>query len=155
MKYHFETSNNLQLMAGTGKLIDLIELNPQYSKNCTELYGKLLTIFGQPAYTTKSVENAYCYVIIAKDENGSCHTLSVYEGSSGPAIGGPKSAYDAAQELKNYIVNSDATPADYEYEGYYFDTSSKIRRGIIGGEVFYSEVEMSAEEFEQAYKEVY
>ena len=153
MKYSFNAISDLKKMPITGKLMNILELNPSYSEDTTKLFGQLLTAFGEPAYTTKSLEDAYCYIIIALGEDGSEHVLSVYEGSSGPAIGAENSADDAAQELIKHIRNVPAM--DYEYEGYYFDGPTKICRGIKNGEVFYSEVEMSFEEYEQAYKEVY
>ena len=90
---------------------------------------------------------------MAIDECGSEHMLSVYEGPSGPAIGGPQTAHDAAKELIRHIKN--AIPADYEYEGYYFDTSSKIRRGVLNGQPFCVEIKMTTDEHKKAYKKVY
>jgi len=153
MKYTFKASNNLKLLPPAGKLMNIIDFNSNYSEETAKLYGQLFEIFGEPAERSKCIENAYIYVIAAKDEAGSEHMLSVYEGPSGPAIGGSYDAYDAALELIRYIKN--AKPADYEYEGYYFDTSSKIRRGVLNGQPFYSEIIMTADEYEKAYKEVY
>ena len=155
MNYSFKTSKNQDAISGTSKLMNILEsANPNYCEAVTELYGKLLTAFGEPVYTTKSLEDAYCYVIIAKGDSE--HILSIYEGSSGPAIGGKdSSSYDAARELIKYIKGMQ--PMDHEYEGYYFDGPTKIHRGIVNGKIFCSEVEISfeSEEYKQAYKEVY
>jgi len=153
MKHTFKASNDLKHLPFFGKLMNVIDLNSNYSEEATKFYGQLLEIFGKPAESSKCLENAYIYVINAKDEYGNEHILSVYEGPSGPAIGGSHTAYDAALELIIYIKN--VKPADYEYEGYYFDTSSKIRRGVLNGRPFYSEIKMTADEHEKAYKEVY
>ena len=135
MNYSFEASNNVELIALTGKLMNIVELaNPHYSEAVTELYGKLLAVFGEPAETSKSLESAYLYVVTAKGEDGSDYVLSVYEGPTGPAIGGKKMACEAAQELKKYIES--AQPMDYEYEGYYFDGPTKVHRGVANGKAF-------------------
>ena len=155
MNYTFEASKDINLIALTSNLMNIIMIDQRYNKAATELYGRLLTAFGEPVETSKSLENAYTYVILAKCEDGNKHVLSVYEGPSGPAIGGNKNAMDAAQALKKHILN--AMPADYEYKGYYLDGPTKIHRGIKNGEVFYSEVPMDFddEEYKQAYKEMY
>ena len=153
MEYSFKASNDLKKMPLTGKLMNIVDFSPGYSEAVAKLHGQLLAVFGEAAYTTKSLENVYCYIIIATGEDGSEHILSLYEGPSGPAIGGENSADDAAKALIKHIKS--VQPMDYEYEGYYFDGPTKVHRGIKNGEVFYSEVEMSLEEFDQAYKEVY
>ena len=153
MKYSFKAINDVKRIPLAGKLINIVDISPEYSKDSTEVYGRLLAAFGQPAYTTMDLEDAYCYVITATDASGNEHVLNVYDGPSGPAIGGEYSALDAAEQLRQYI--STFAPADYEYEGYYFDGPTKVRRGIANGEVFYSEVEISDEEYGQAYKLVY
>ena len=152
MTYSFEISNDLNRIVSAGKLINIIErFGPQYSRDTTKVFGQLLAIFGDPIYVTKNMEDAYSYVIIAKDENDIEHVLNVYEGSTGPAIGGYESSLDAAQQLAEQIRS--AQPMDYEYEGYYFDGPTKIHKGVTNGEVFYSEVEISDDEFRQAYNE--
>ena len=154
MNYSFKVSNDLKRIAFTSKLINIItDFGPQYSTDTTKVFGQLLTIFGEPAYITKDLEDEYCYVIIATDEHGKEHALNVYSGATGPAIGGYDSSLDAAQELAKQIRS--AQPMDYEYEGYYFDGPTKIRRGIAKGEVFFSEVEINDNEVERAYKEIY
>ena len=155
MKYTFEVSNDMSRVPYTGKLINILELTPQYSEDATELHGKLLAVFGEPAYTTNNLENVYEYIIVAKGEDGSEHVLSVYEGASGPAIGGENSALEAANELKRHIRS--AKPMDYEYRGFYFDGPTKIHRGVFNGKLFFSEVEVADddEEYVQALKEAY
>ena len=56
--------------------------------------------------------------------------LEVYEGSSGPAIGGLNNAesLQAAETLKKLIEESEEL-VDYQYEGYYLDLDSKIHYG--------------------------
>lgn len=55
----------------------------------------------------------------------------MYEGSSGPAIGGLNNAesLQAAETLKKLIEESEEV-ADYQYEGYYQDLDLKISMGI-------------------------
>ena len=66
--------------------------------------------------------------------------LEVYEGSSGPAIGGLNNAesLQAAETLKKLIEESEEV-ADYQYEGYYLDLDSKITMGIKDGVPYYNE----------------
>ena len=140
---------------GTSQLLSFFNFTPDYSLKCAGLYGKLLALFHAPLYVTKDVENAYCFVIIANDNAGNEHALSVYSGPSGPAIGGLQSANEAANALWHYIMNADVQPLDYEYEGYYMDALSKIHEGVKAGVPFYTETEMDDDEVEQANKELY
>ena len=153
MIYSFETSNDVSLIAPSGKLLNIVEISASYNDDVTILYGQLLATFGEPAYMTQNLEDAYGYVIIARDEAGNEHVLNVYEGPSGPAIGGEESALVAAHELVSRIRK--AHPNDFEYEGYYLDGPSKVHRGIKNGKAFFSEIELTDDEYEQAYKKLY
>ena len=152
MEYSFEAINDLQKIDYTGKLMDILDLSPQYVEETTKLHGKVLALFGEPPHSTKSLEDVYCYVICAKDKDGNEEYFSVYEGSSGPAIGGTGSD-EVALELKEKILN--AQPVDYDYEGYYFDGPTLVKRGVKNGEAYCSEEEISFDECEEAYKEIY
>ena len=131
----------------------IIDFSPTYNNDVIKLQGQLIALFGAPSYTSKDLEDAYCYILEAAGSDGDEHVISVYDGSSGPAIGGSRNALKAAQYLKELL--KDITPSDYDYEGYYFDTSTIIRRGIVGGKIFYTEKEISFEESQKVYEELY
>ena len=155
MEYSFETSKNLNLIAGTSK-IDNILLWPHSDDDMVKVQGQLLKLFGEPIYITPNLENAYIYVIVASDNTGKQFILSVYCGPSGPAIGGDKKIegiQNVVERLKQYIQQ--AEPVDFEYVGYYLDTGSKITYEIKNGIISYSSVQIKGEELEKAHKLVY
>ena len=155
MDYTFELSNDVDLMIGTSRILNMVEIGPDMSEDSVKVQGQLLTLFGEPVYTTKDLENAYAYVIVAKT-GGKEFVLTAYRGPSGPAIGGDRGIdgiLEAAEKLKEYILA--AQPSDYEYEGYYFDGPTKIHQGMKDGRVFFSETVMSQEEWDRAYHELY
>ena len=125
-------------------------------ENNAKVQGQLLTLFGEPAYITKDLENAYAYVVIAKIGDSKEIVLSVYCGPTGPAIGGKWGAdgvAEAAEKLRTFILV--AQPTDYEYEGFYFDGPMRIRQGVKDGNAYFFESEMTDEEFKEAYQEVH
>ena len=120
---------------------------PENSSNLTNLdlepviaYGRLRALFGEPNYETQNFEDAYSYILFVEPESSEKIYLEVYEGSSGPAIGGLNNAesLQAAETLKKLIEESEEV-ADYQYEGYYLDLDSKITMGIKDGVPYYNE----------------
>ena len=103
-------------------------------------YGRLRALFGEPNYETQNSEDAYSYILFVEPESSEKIYLEVYEGSSGPAIGGLNNAesLQAAETLKKLIEESEEV-ADYQYEGYYLDLDSKITMGIKDGVPYYNE----------------
>ena len=103
-------------------------------------YGRLRALFGEPNYETQNSEDAYSYILFVEPESSEKIYLEVYEGSSGPAIGGLNNAesLQAAETLKKLIEESEEV-ADYQYEGYYQDLDLKISMGINNGVPYYSE----------------
>lgn len=103
-------------------------------------YGRLRALFGEPNYETQNFEDAYSYILFVESESSEKIYLEVYEGSSGPAIGGLNNAesLQAAETLKKLIEESEEV-ADYQYEGYYLDLDSKITMGIKDGVPYYNE----------------
>ena len=116
-----------------GKLVNLA-LDPATA------YGRLRALFGKPNYETQNFENAYAYILYTQPEPDRKLYLEVYEGSSGPAIGGPNTpeGRKAAKDLKALIENSNAL-AEYQYEGYYADLDLKIQMGIQDGLPYFRE----------------
>lgn len=120
---------------------------PENSSNLTNLdlepviaYGRLRALFGEPNYETQNFEDAYSYILFVESESSEKIYLEVYEGSSGPAIGGLNNAesLQAAETLKKLIEESEEV-ADYQYEGYYLDLDSKITMDIKDGVPYYNE----------------
>lgn len=106
------------------------------------IYGKLRGLFGEPLYETENTENQYSYCIIAVGEDGSEVILNAYCSSSGPAIGGRQNpASDEAAEQLVQVIQK-AKPADYEYNGFYYDGPSKIHMGVKNGIPFAEEEEL-------------
>ena len=103
-------------------------------------YGRLRALFGEPNYETQNSEDAYSYILFVGPESSEKIYLEVYEGSSGPAIGGLNNAesLQAAETLKQLIEESEEV-ADYQYEGYYQDLDLKISMGIKNGVSYYNE----------------
>jgi len=155
MNYTFTASDDLKLCSDDSSYITDIS-DKLSGEEITKIQGKLLTLFGEPVYTTPNLENAYEYVIIATDSDGKQTVLSAYCGPSGPAIGGNvfiQGIEDIAKELRTYINQADTT--DYEYEGYYLDRPAKIYQKIENGKISYSEVVIDEEEFKKAWKICY
>lgn len=117
--------------------------------------GQLKTIFGEPLYITKDLEDQYAYCILAVTESGEEIYLQVYSGSTGPAIGGRqgKESRDAADALAELILQ--AKPSDYEYEGFYFDGPSIVKAGIRNGQPYWQEEEVDIEEFSKICEEAF
>lgn len=103
-------------------------------------YGRMRALFGEPNYETQNFEDAYSYILFIEPEPSKKIYLEVYEGSSGPAIGGLNNdeSQQAAETLKKLIEKSDEV-ADYQYEGYYQDLDLKINMGIKNGKPYYYE----------------
>lgn len=118
--------------------------------------GQLKTLFGEPLYMTKDLEEQYTYCIMAVDGEGKEIYLEAYSGPTGPAIGGMQDADSkaAADELAELIVN--AEPTDYDYEGFYLDTFSYVREGVRNGKPYWEEskIEISPEEVRRQLEEV-
>lgn len=117
--------------------------------------GRLKTLFGEPLYVTKDLENQYAYCILATDKDGKEVYLQVYSGPSGPSIGGNHDADSmaAADELVEFVAAAEAS--DYEYEGYYLDGPCSVKDSVRNGVPYREEKELSDEEFQKAYKELY
>ncbi len=117
--------------------------------------GQLKTLFGEPLYVTKDLEDQYAYCILAVTESGKEIYLHVYSGPSGPAIGGrqEKDSKEAADALAELIVQ--AKPSDYEYEGIYCDGPSIVKAGIRNGQPYWQEEEVDESEFSKICEETF
>ena len=124
----FKKDTSLTSIPGNSSNFTNLDLEPVIA------YGRLRALFGEPNYETQNFEDAYSYILFVEPESSEKIYLEVYEGSSGPAIGGLNNAesLQAAETLKKLIEESEEV-ADYQYEGYYLDLDSKITMGIKDG----------------------
>ena len=124
----FKKDTSLTSIPGNSSNLTNLDLEPVIA------YGRLRALFGEPNYETQNFEDAYSYILFVEPESSEKIYLEVYEGSSGPAIGGLNNAesLQAAETLKKLIEESEEV-ADYQYEGYYLDLDSKITMGIKDG----------------------
>lgn len=132
----------------------IYDFDEDFAKNCVMVLGQLKYLFGQPNYITNNLENQFSYIVKAINEKGDYLFLEVYCAGSGPAIGGlnDNDSKLAAHELAMYIRQS--LTIDYEYEGYYLDTMSKVHYRIKNGIPSWEESEMSIKEFEEFNEEI-
>ena len=153
--YTFSAIDDIDLQIGTAKIINILDIRDMSLEAFTRTQGQLLTLFGEPIYTTPDYENAYTYVILATNVNtGQEHILTVYHGPSGPAIGGsiaiiPELAH-IAEYLRQYIQQADVT--DFHYVGYYLDFNLRIEKRIENGIISYSQTVIEGEELERAWR---
>lgn len=149
--YIFTTSEDLSKLAGSSYVMGL----SVRTLHVAEIRGKLLTLFGEPAYESVDAENAYNYVIEATGKaSEETVFLSCYQGSTGASIGGDplqKGVKEAANALSHLIKN--ATPTDFKRKICYMDTLSNIEYGCVNGVPFVEESHMSYEELLKEFPE--
>ncbi len=131
--------------------------SPDYGRQTALVLGRLRALFGEPLYVTENLEEQYSYCVRVEGSDGGTVYLEVYRGSSGPAIGGGygEASQKAADALAAYIQA--ASPADYDYEGYYLDGPSRVRMGVKNGEPYYDErpLDLPEKEMEALFKRLY
>lgn len=156
-KYEFKAIDDQSKISGS-KICNIIDgFPPDYSEQTVLIYGKLKTLFGEPLYEEKDYENQYTYGVVTITEDSEEILLHVYNGSSGPAIGGQQDEESrrAAHQLIDMIWQAD--PTDYDYVGYYLDGPSRIQEGIKNGVPYHNEEELddlSEEEMDKIFREV-
>ncbi len=148
MKYTFKKSEEDKTIAGSSKLCGIYD---DFGKDILA-FGQLKTLFGEPLYISENLENQFSYCIVATSESGEIYYLDAYSASSGPSIGGPASAREAAMALATYI--REAAVSDYDYEGYYLDGPSKVKMGIKNGQPYEEYEELSPDEAIDLYQRI-
>lgn len=126
--YKFENANvTKDFYMPSSNICPIYEFDENFEKNWVMVLGQLKYLFGNPRYLTNNLEDQFSYIIKAINENGDALFLEVYSASSGPAIGGlnDRDSKSAASKLALYIRQTQAI--DYDYEGYYLDTMSKVQ----------------------------
>ena len=154
--YKFKNANvTKDFYMPSSNICPIYEFDENFEKNWVMVLGQLKYLFGNPRYLTNNLEDQFSYIIKVINENGDALFLEVYSASSGPAIGGlnDSDSKSAASELALYIRQAQAI--DYDYEGYYLDTMSKVHHRIKNGVPSWEETEMSEKEFEEFDEEVW
>ena len=156
-KYQFKALDDQEKIRGS-KILNIIDgFPPDYGEQTALIYGKLKTLFGDPLFEEKDVQNQYTYGVVTTTEDGREVFLHAYSGPSGPAIGGQQDeeSRKAAHQLLKMIRQ--AAPTDYDYVGYYLDGPSRIQEGIKEGIPYYEEValdDLTEEEMDAIFREV-
>ena len=156
--YEFRVATSEDLEAGNfmGAQICHIYNTSDYDHDLAIAYGQARSLFGEPAYTTEDLENLYEYNIVATDKKGNEVYLYIYNGPTGPAIGGDTNdpaAEAAAKQLVKVIQK--AEPADFYCEAYYFDGPTKLTIEVKNGKPKVTEVPLNDEQFEEMYYEFF
>ena len=139
-----------RILIGTSKIRNIVGLLGNDDVLC---FGQLKTLFGEPLYITEDMEDQYSYCILAVSKEGKEVYLHVYNGPSGPAIGGKhdSDSLAAADELAELITSAEAS--DYEYEGVYWDGPCIVRQGVRNGVPYNEEEELTEENYNKLKKE--
>jgi len=145
IQWTFEALDEIEDSFWTSKIMNTTDLRDG-PEEWVLMFGRLITLFGEPLEMTEDLENAYTYVILATHVDGEAHVLTVYHGPSGPAIGGhhQEGVILAAEALRDYILL--AEPSDFEWVGYYLDAPSRVYLQIENGNATYSEQRLTEEE---------
>lgn len=135
---------------GFSKICSVYDLKATDEK-FTLFFGKLITLFGEPCYTTADYEDMYSYWITAENGQDKIY-FEVYHGASGASVGGMPINSDREQgklyqkiagELIEFIES--AEPSDYEWEGIYEDIPVKVKYAVKNGVAFTEECEVDDE----------
>lgn len=120
-------------------------------KERARTYGSLRALFGEPDYETEDLEDMFQYRLLVKRSDGREAVLLAYSGATGPSLSSRPEDHDmkegAAFALKKLL--RETSPADYSYEGYYWDGPSKVEMGSRNGSPYYKERELTRAEMEK------
>lgn len=120
-------------------------------KEQARTYGSLRTLYGEPDYETEDVEDMFQYRLLVKRSDGREAVLLAYSGATGPSLSSRPEDDDmkegAAFALKKLLTET--TPADYSYEGYYWDGPAKVEQGSKNGSPYYKERELLPADMEK------
>lgn len=137
MEFQFKKLDNAKFAGGTS---EILFHNNATGIGAAQFRGSVITLFGEPIKKTNNAEHPYLYVIETAANANEILILTIYEGPSGPAIGGNKRephTLAAAKELMQIIETT--KPTDFEEELIYADTNTRIYYGCKAGECFYKE----------------
>src|SRR5262245_14709118 len=132
--YQFRVLHDSQIGLGTSKLPlpksakrTEMQLTGQSGIYAAAFRGALLQLFGPPRSQSHAAEEAFEYLLEARDSTDKIWVLTAYQGPSGPTIGGAardRSIYPVAEALLQQI---EATPpADFQAIIYDDDTNHTV-----------------------------
>ncbi len=149
-EYSFRTVSDSKQASGTSRLV-APELDPpdvrglvevgKFGEYMASFRGSVLALFGPPLYTSDLADESYEYIIEATDRTNKSWILTVYDGPSGPAIGGDSfddSILPPAKALWNLIQNT--KPADFGATVYDDDTNNTVTYGCKDGHCYWNEI---------------
>ncbi|GGA45269.1 hypothetical protein [Paenibacillus physcomitrellae] len=129
--YQFRSLQDRELASWTTKLLDYPFATRE---DIAGFRGKLIRLFGKPAFQSVNLGAAFEYVIEARDEERNVWILTAYEGPAGPALGGNQSnegILAAARQLNQVLALT--SPADYEETLWDEETGNKFIYGCKQG----------------------
>lgn len=142
--FTFTALNDMRLASATSKKTGFESDGPggpeQLARDQAHFRGALLQLFGSPLRTSGLSDEAFDYVIEARNALGMTWILTAYQGASGSAIGGKifdETVGPAVLALVRLIGAT--TPADFEAIVYDEDTNNTAVEGIKDGQYFYFE----------------
>lgn len=145
MRFTFEALQDLNLLTGSSYFMDF---GNETTEDAILSEGKLLTVFGEPAFKSDNYENAFDYVIRATDETGKSVILSVY--SVGLVHIGASQKDDFAKEAAEALIAyvSAAEPSDFTHTVHYLDFGMRLDISLQNQKISVEETELSEEEVE-------
>lgn len=153
LSFTFETLSDSSVLNGSSYFMNFGSMEAQKDAVITE--GKLLSVFGEPAYKSENYENSFSYIIRAVSDDGRSVILNVY-GVGAVHIGALQQdefSRVAAEELIEYV--SAAEPSDFERTVYYLDFNMQIDISLKNGIVSIKESQISAEKALELFNEWY
>ncbi len=147
MNFTFEALQDSSLIVGSSYFMDFGEMDSPEEAAITE--GKLLSAFGQPAFTSEDYENSFNYIIRATADDGESVILTVYNVGV-VHIGSAQSnefAKNAASALIEYV--NGFAPTDFSRTLYYLDIPIQIEIQVKDGEVTFDHSEISEEKAQE------
>ncbi|MGN1095088.1 MAG: hypothetical protein ACI4QR_01730, partial [Eubacteriales bacterium] len=117
--------------------------------------GKLLSVFGKPAYSSESYEDSFDYVIKASTDDGRSVILSVY--CMGVVHIGAEQQDDFSSEAANALIEyvNNAVPADFNRTVYYLDFDMQIDISLKNGRVNITQSQIPEEKAMELFKKWY
>lgn len=138
----FRKLNDIDKFESTGKTFDL----DRSMEKVAEVWGSLITLFGQTEYFSDEMEEAFSYLLEAIDDEGQSIYFEIYFGATGLAIGVGAESHttDKAKEMADFFMDKLAStiPSEFDYVGYYSDYGCKVELGVAKGRGYAIEIEL-------------
>lgn len=115
------------------------------------VYGSLRALFGEPDYESGDVEDMYQYWLAVTMDDGREAVFMAYSGPSGPSAAFRDEDREigdgVSYALKQLLMET--PPADYSYQGYYWDGPAQVECGSRDGTPYYQERGLTDEEVQE------